>query len=66
MLPDATKRAIVRGWFERVTAPVVVDCAGKYGAGLALEVIGRELAALGVDPERILISNKLGWRRHRW
>jgi D-threo-aldose 1-dehydrogenase len=63
VLPDETKRAIVRGWFEHVAPPVVVDCAGKYGAGLALEVIGRELEALGVDPERILISNKLGWRR---
>ena len=63
VLPDETRRAIVRGWFEHVSAPVVVDSAGKYGAGLALEVIGRELAALGVDPERVLISNKLGWRR---
>ena len=33
------------------------------GAGLSLEVLGRELAALKVNPEDVIISNKLAWRR---
>jgi D-threo-aldose 1-dehydrogenase len=59
----AEKAAIVRSWFEVGLAPVVVDSAGKYGAGLSLEVIGRELAALGKTEADVVISNKLGWRR---
>ena len=43
--------------------PIVIDSAGKYGAGLALEVIGRELAAAKVDPADVIVSNKLAWRR---
>src|SRR5690606_30274938 len=42
---------------------VVIDTAGKYGAGLALEVLRRELESLAVDPNDVLISNKLAWRR---
>lgn len=60
---DDVKRRIVAEWFERVPAPVCIDSAGKYGAGMALEVLGRELAALGVDASDVVISNKLGWRR---
>ncbi len=63
VLPDQTKQEILREILRCSPAPVVLDSAGKYGAGLALEVLGRELAALGAVPERILISNKLGWRR---
>ena len=37
-------------WFECTEKPVVIDTAGKYGAGLALEVIGR-----GIDRSGILI-----------
>ena len=62
-LPDGTKQEILREILRCSPAPVVLDSAGKYGAGLALEVIGRELAALHAAPERILISNKLAWRR---
>jgi len=43
--------------------PVVFDCAGKYGAGLALEVLGRTLQRLNVAPQDVIISNKLGWMR---
>jgi D-threo-aldose 1-dehydrogenase len=57
------KLALMKMWFECTETPVVIDTAGKYGAGLALEVIGRGLAALHVAPEDILISNKLGWYR---
>jgi len=57
------KLDLIRGWFQCVEVPVVIDTAGKYGAGLALEVIGQGLEELGVDREDILISNKLGWYR---
>ncbi len=61
--PDEVKRQLIANWFEQISPPVVIDTAGKYGAGLALEVIGRELAALQIDPADVVISNKLGWRR---
>lgn len=57
------KRAIAEEWFRWVEPPVVLDSAGKYGAGLALETIGRLLGDLGVRPEEVVISNKLGWQR---
>src|SRR4051794_26992839 len=41
----------------------IFDSAGKYGAGLALEVLGRCLKQLNVKPENVVISNKLGWVR---
>jgi D-threo-aldose 1-dehydrogenase len=62
IVPEETKRAIVSEWIRCQPCPVI-DSAGKYGAGLALENIGRYLDALGVPPEDILISNKLGWKR---
>lgn len=62
MAPE-TRREIVSQWIENVTGTVVVDSAGKYGAGLSLESIGKTLAELQVDPQRVVISNKLGWRR---
>lgn len=58
-----TKLAIMREWFEWVAPPVVADSAGKYGAGLALEIIGRGLRDLDVSPTDVVISNKLGWKR---
>jgi D-threo-aldose 1-dehydrogenase len=61
--PDETKLAILREIFRHSPSPVVLDSAGKYGAGLALEVIGRDLRALGIAPDGVLISNKLGWIR---
>lgn len=62
VVPDETKRAIVAQWIEQQDQPVI-DSAGKYGAGLALENIGRLLGELGVDPGAVRISNKLGWKR---
>lgn len=62
-LSDPTKLDICREWFRNADAPVFLDTAGKYGAGLALETIGRNLRQLGVAPERVVISNKLGWKR---
>jgi len=62
-LPFETKVEIVRQSLRHVPAPVVFDSAGKYGAGLALEMLGNCMDALGVQPNDVLISNKLGWKR---
>ncbi len=62
-LPRETKLSIMREWFSMQDLPVVIDSAGKYGAGLALEVIGKGLKELGVDKSKVIISNKLGWYR---
>ncbi|MEK6794146.1 MAG: aldo/keto reductase [Spirochaetota bacterium] len=63
IVPDATKSSLVSEYIRSVPSPAAVDSAGKYGAGLALEVLGRELAARNVSPDDVLISNKLGWYR---
>lgn len=62
-LSDEEKLAVCRSWFRHAPKPVVIDTAGKYGAGLALESIGRCLRTLAVAPEDVVISNKLGWAR---
>ena len=63
VVPDETKLAIVAEIFRHCPAPVVLDSAGKYGAGLALEVIGDCLRQLNIPPARVVISNKLAWYR---
>lgn len=63
VVPDEVKLEITRQWFEHVEAPVVIDSAGKYGAGLSLEVLGRNLRELGIKPDQAIISNKVGWKR---
>jgi D-threo-aldose 1-dehydrogenase len=60
-LEDDTKLGIVSQCFEHVQKPVVFDSAGKYGAGLALEMLGKCLQKLKIDPQDVIISNKLGW-----
>ncbi|MCA9133343.1 MAG: aldo/keto reductase, partial [Planctomycetales bacterium] len=60
---DDEKSAIVQQWLRSGLSPVVIDTAGKYGAGLSLEVLARELSRLGAAPDALLISNKLAWRR---
>lgn len=62
-LPYDDKLALMKKWFECTEEPVVIDSAGKYGAGLALEIIGKGLADMDIAPEDIIISNKLGWYR---
>jgi len=57
------KRTLMQEWFKVANGTVVIDSAGKYGAGLALETIGKGLAQLAVKPETIVVSNKLGWYR---
>jgi len=60
-IEDDTKLNIVSQCFEHVQKPVVFDSAGKYGAGLALEMLGKCLQKLRIKPEDVIISNKLGW-----
>lgn len=62
-LPDETKLEIVSESVKHVGPQVVFDSAGKYGAGLSLEMLGKCLSKLGVEPENVTISNKLGWKR---
>jgi D-threo-aldose 1-dehydrogenase len=62
-IPYETKVEILGEMFDNIDGPVVLDSAGKYGAGLALEVIGNGLRELNIPAERVLISNKLGWYR---
>ena len=62
VLPYETKLELVKAWFRTATKPSI-DSAGKYGAGLALETIGRALRELGVPAGSLTVSVKLGWRR---
>lgn len=63
VVADETKLAIVAEIFRDCPAPVVLDSAGKYGAGLALEVIGDCLRKLNISQPNVIISNKLAWYR---
>ncbi|MFK8112887.1 MAG: aldo/keto reductase [Rubripirellula sp.] len=62
-MSDTAKADLIREWFRCMPKPVAIDSAGKYGAGMSLEVIRRELLALEIDPADVIISNKLAWRR---
>lgn len=62
-VPCDKKLAIVENWVKHQSPLTVIDSAGKYGAGLSLESIGKCLKDLNVNPEQVLISNKLGWKR---
>lgn len=62
-LPDEVKQSIVNESIKYSPRPAVFDSAGKYGAGLALESLGRSLKELNINPKDVLISNKLGWLR---
>jgi D-threo-aldose 1-dehydrogenase len=62
-IPFETKKRIVGEFFRHTPSPVALDSAGKYGAGLSLESIGRSLRELKVSPRDVVISNKLGWYR---
>lgn len=61
-IPMETKVAIAAEWFKAFEHPVI-DSAGKYGAGLSLECIGKALKALGKKNGDLTISVKLGWRK---
>jgi D-threo-aldose 1-dehydrogenase len=59
--PYETKLAIVKACIQYSPGIAVFDSAGKYGAGLALKVLGQCLRELNVKPEDVIISNKLAW-----
>ncbi|SDL65717.1 D-threo-aldose 1-dehydrogenase [Pedobacter sp. ok626] len=60
--PYEIKLAIVRECVNNVPGGIAIfDTAGKYGAGLALETLGKCLKDLNVPKEKVIISNKLGW-----
>ncbi|SHN29629.1 D-threo-aldose 1-dehydrogenase [Cyclobacterium lianum] len=61
--PKAEKKAILREIFRQTAPHTVFDTAGKYGAGLALEVLGEFLAESDISRDQVIITNKLGWMR---
>ena len=64
-LDEDLKLSIVKNCIDSVDGTVVFDSAGKYGAGLALEELGKALGRLEMNPEKVIVSNKLGWIRTR-
>jgi D-threo-aldose 1-dehydrogenase len=62
-LDEQEKLNIVSECLRLSRGKVVFDSAGKYGAGLALETLGKCLKQLNARPEDVIISNKLGWLR---
>ncbi|AEL26441.1 aldo/keto reductase [Cyclobacterium marinum] len=59
----AEKKQILKEAFKQTHPFTVFDTAGKYGAGLALEVLGEFLIEEGIPKENVIITNKLGWTR---
>ncbi|MDO3628961.1 aldo/keto reductase [Mucilaginibacter sp. BT774] len=62
-LDEEEKLNIVSECVRLSDGKVVFDSAGKYGAGLALETLGKCLRKLNISQENVIISNKLGWLR---
>jgi D-threo-aldose 1-dehydrogenase len=62
-LDEQEKLDIVNECVKLSKGQVVFDSAGKYGAGLALETLGKCLKKLNVHPDNVIISNKLAWLR---
>jgi D-threo-aldose 1-dehydrogenase len=62
-LEEQEKLSIVSECLRLSNGKAVFDSAGKYGAGLALETLGKCLRQLNARPENVIISNKLGWLR---
>ena len=60
-VPFKTKLEIIRQSVIHAPGTPIFDTAGKYGAGLALEVLGKCLKMLNVPTTGVIISNKLGW-----
>jgi D-threo-aldose 1-dehydrogenase len=63
VVEESVKHDLVANWFRHAGTPVFIDSAGKYGAGLALENLAKNLSSLGIAPGDVVISNKLGWKR---
>ena len=62
-LSQDTKCQLVKAAVDNSPNLLLFDSAGKYGAGLALESLAQALSSLGVMPDDVKISNKLGWKR---
>lgn len=62
-MPFVEKQEIVKEYIDASPGIPMFDSAGKYGAGLALEVLGACLQELGIAKNQVLISNKLAWVR---
>jgi len=62
-LQEDVKKEIIKESIAHAKGAVIFDTAGKYGAGLALESLGKCLKELGVQQDQVIISNKLGWLR---
>jgi len=62
-LSSETKKELVQAAVENSDGIPLFDSAGKYGAGLALESLAEALTSLNISPDKISISNKLGWKR---
>lgn len=62
-LEEQEKLNIVSECLRLSNRKVMFDSAGKYGAGLALETLGKCLGQLNARPQDVIISNKLGWLR---
>lgn len=62
-LDETLKYNVIKECINLSDGVAVFDSAGKYGAGLALETLGRCLKKLNVKNEDVIISNKLGWLR---
>lgn len=61
--PKAEKKSILKEIFRQTAPYTVFDTAGKYGAGLALEVLGEFLRESAIPENQVIITNKLGWVR---
>ncbi|WP_224994834.1 aldo/keto reductase [Cesiribacter sp. SM1] len=62
-LEESVKHKIVYESIYHSPGLTFFDTAGKYGAGLALECLGRSFKELQLEPQEVVISNKLGWFR---
>lgn len=63
VVPEERKMAVLAEIVNQVDGPVGLDSAGKYGAGLSLEFLGDGLRKLEIEPQNVVFSNKLAWRR---
>lgn len=63
VVPEERKLAVLSEIVKQYDGPIGLDSAGKYGAGLALELLGEGLRKLAVPPQNVVFSNKLAWRR---
>ena len=63
VMPEAVRLEVIGKMLEVHPGAIALDSAGKYGAGLALESLGKALSHFEVPADRVRISNKLGWRR---